>query len=50
LYSFNYKNYKDTFVRVRGGDKGHNVMYSEDDEPHFPFYWTANPRLIKGAL
>jgi hypothetical protein len=25
-------------------------MYSEDDEPLFPFYWTANPRLIKGAI
>jgi hypothetical protein len=25
-------------------------MYSEDNEPLFPFYWTANPRLIKGAV
>jgi hypothetical protein len=20
------------------------------DEPFFPFYWTANPRVIKGAV
>jgi hypothetical protein len=26
------------------------MMYLADDEPLFPFYWTANPRLIKGAI
>jgi hypothetical protein len=25
-------------------------MYFEDGEPLFPFYWTSNPRLIKGAV
>jgi hypothetical protein len=25
-------------------------MYSPDGEPLFPFYWTSNPRLIKGAI
>jgi hypothetical protein len=51
LYSSNYKNYKDTFVCVRGGDGGRDVMYSsDDDEPLFPFYWTTNPGLIKGAV
>jgi hypothetical protein len=25
-------------------------MYSEDNEPLFPFYWTVNPRLIKGDV
>jgi hypothetical protein len=25
-------------------------MYSSDDEPLFPFYWTTKPRLIKGAV
>jgi hypothetical protein len=25
-------------------------MYSEDNEPLFPFNWTTNPRLIKGAV
>jgi hypothetical protein len=48
--SSNYKNYKDTFVRVRGGDGCRDVMYSSDDEPLFPFYWTTKPRLIKGAV
>jgi hypothetical protein len=50
LYSSNYKNYKDTFVRVRGAEGVQNVMYSPDGEPLFPFYWTSNPRLIKGAI
>jgi hypothetical protein len=50
LYSSNYKNYKDTFVRVRGADGVQNVMYSSEGEPRFPFYGTSNPRLIKGAI
>jgi hypothetical protein len=25
-------------------------MYSPDDKPLFPFYWTTNPRLINGAI
>jgi hypothetical protein len=25
-------------------------MYSSDDTPLFPFYWTTNPRLIKGVV
>jgi hypothetical protein len=50
LYSSNYKNYKDTFVRVRCGEGGRDAMYSSDDTPLFPFYWTTNPRLIKGVV
>jgi hypothetical protein len=50
LYSFHYKNYKDSFVRVRGGEGCRDVMYSSDDEPLYPFYWTSRPRLIKGAI
>jgi hypothetical protein len=50
LYSSNYKNYKDTFMRVRCGEGGRDAMYSSDDTPLFPFYWTTNPRLIKGVV
>jgi ribosomal protein L16 Arg81 hydroxylase len=25
-------------------------MYMAGDEPFFPFYWTANPWVIKGAV
>jgi hypothetical protein len=25
-------------------------MYTADDTPLFPFYWTSNPRLIRGAI
>jgi hypothetical protein len=37
-------------VRVRGAEGIQNVMYSPDGEPLFHFYWTSNPRLIKGAI
>jgi hypothetical protein len=50
LYSSNYKHYKDTFVRVRGAEHCPSVMYSDDGAPLFPFHWTANPRLIRGAV
>ncbi|WJX33912.1 hypothetical protein P8452_22076 [Trifolium repens] len=50
LYSSNYKNYKDTFVRVRGAEYCPSVMYGDDGAPLFPFHWTANPRLIRGAI
>jgi hypothetical protein len=50
LFSSNYKNYKDTFLRVRGAVGVQNVMYSSEGEPLFPFYWTSNPRLVKGTV
>jgi hypothetical protein len=25
-------------------------MYDDDDTPLFPFHWTTNPRLIRGAV
>jgi hypothetical protein len=50
LYSSNYKNYKEAFVRVRGGEGCRGVMYADDDTPLFPFHWTTSPRLIRGAI
>ncbi|WJX66031.1 hypothetical protein P8452_50626 [Trifolium repens] len=50
LYSSNYRYYKDTFVRVRGAEHCPSVMYDDSGAPLFPFYWTDNPRLIKGAV
>jgi hypothetical protein len=50
LYSSNYKNYKETFLRVRGAEGIQNLMYSPEGEPLFPFHWTSNPRLVKGAI
>jgi hypothetical protein len=50
LYSSNYKNYKDAFVRVRGREDCRDVMYAADDTPLFPFHWTTSPRLIRGAI
>jgi hypothetical protein len=37
-------------VHVRGAEGVQSVMYSLEGEPLFPFYWTSNPRLIKGAI
>ncbi|KAK2443354.1 hypothetical protein QL285_014466 [Trifolium repens] len=50
LYSSNYKTYKDSFVHVRGAEHCRSVMYGDDGAPLFPFHWTANPRLIRGAI
>ncbi|WJX77404.1 hypothetical protein P8452_60719 [Trifolium repens] len=50
LYSSNYKNYKETFLRVRGADGVRDIMYSPEDEPLFPFHWTSIPRLVKGVI
>ncbi|CAJ2679794.1 unnamed protein product [Trifolium pratense] len=50
LYASNFKNFKDSFLRVRCDEKFPNLMYDEVDDPLFPFYWTDNPRLIKGTI
>jgi hypothetical protein len=49
LYANNFKNYQDSFFRIRGGPDCPDVMYDSDGAPLFPFYWSANPRLVKGA-
>ena len=48
VYSSNYKNYKDRFVRVRGGSSCPQVLYASDGHPRFPHYWTKNPLSITG--
>jgi hypothetical protein len=35
---------------VRGAEHCPSVMYNDDGTPLFPFHWTPNPRLIKGAI
>jgi hypothetical protein len=49
LYANNFKNYQDSFYRVRGGPACPDVMFDIDGSPLFPFYWSTNPRLVKGA-
>jgi hypothetical protein len=49
LYANNFKHYQDSFYRVRGGPNCQDVMYDSDGTPLFPFYWSPNPRLIKGS-
>jgi hypothetical protein len=50
LYSFHFKYYKDTFTRIRYGQRFPDVMFYDDGEPLFPFYWTTSPRIIRGAV
>jgi hypothetical protein len=49
LYASNFKNYKDTFLRVRGGPRFYDLMFDSEGDRLFPFYWTQHPRLIKGV-
>ncbi|MCH83583.1 hypothetical protein A2U01_0004409 [Trifolium medium] len=50
LFASNFKNYKNTFLCFRCGDNLPDLMFDDLSEPLFPFYWTSNPRLIKGAI
>jgi hypothetical protein len=49
LYASNFKNYQNTFLRIRHGPGLKDLMYDEMDQPLFPFYWTEDPRAIKGV-
>ncbi|GAU32940.1 hypothetical protein TSUD_153570 [Trifolium subterraneum] len=49
LYASNFKNYQDTFLRLRGGPKLPDLMYDSEGKRLFPFYWSDNPTLIKGV-
>jgi hypothetical protein len=49
LYASNFKNYKDTFLRIRSGSRLPGLMFDSEGKRLFPFYWTQNPRLIKGV-
>jgi hypothetical protein len=49
LYASNFKNYKGTFLRVRCGPRLRRLMFDSEGGHLFPFYWTQNPRLIKGV-
>jgi hypothetical protein len=49
LYASNFKGYQDSFYRVRGGPNCPDVMYDGDGSSLFPFYWSSNPRLVKGS-
>jgi hypothetical protein len=48
LYANNFKNYQDSFYRIRGCPDCQDVMYDSDGTPLFPFYWSKNPSLVKG--
>ncbi|GAU20583.1 hypothetical protein TSUD_33300 [Trifolium subterraneum] len=49
LFASNFKNYQDSFFRVRYGPGLPSLMYDTDGDRLFPFYWTEDPRAIKGV-
>ncbi|GAU48770.1 hypothetical protein TSUD_406130 [Trifolium subterraneum] len=49
LFASNFKNYQDSFFLVRYGPELPSLMYDTDGDRLFPFYWTEDPRAIKGV-
>jgi hypothetical protein len=49
LYASNFKNFRNTFFRVRCGPQLPDLMFDKDEVSLFPFYWTQNPCIIKGV-
>jgi hypothetical protein len=49
VYASNFKNFRNTFFRVRCGPQLPDLMFDKDEVPLFPFYWTQNPCIIKGV-
>ncbi|GAU51379.1 hypothetical protein TSUD_413120 [Trifolium subterraneum] len=49
LFASNFKNYQDSFFRVRYGPGLHSLIYDTDGDRLFPFYWTEDPRAIMGV-
>ncbi|GAU32076.1 hypothetical protein TSUD_53440 [Trifolium subterraneum] len=49
LFASNFKNYQDSFFRVRYGPGLPSLMYDTDGDRLFPFYWTEDPKAIKGV-
>ncbi|GAU42949.1 hypothetical protein TSUD_142860 [Trifolium subterraneum] len=49
LYASNFKNYQDSFLRIRCGPKLPDLMYDSERKPLFPFYWSADPRVVRGV-
>jgi hypothetical protein len=49
LYASNFKNYKDTFLRIRSGPCLPDLMFDPEGNRLFPSYWTQTPHLIKGV-
>ncbi|PNY05504.1 hypothetical protein L195_g001956 [Trifolium pratense] len=49
LFASHFKSYHDSFFRVRHGPPLARLMYDNNRNRLFPFYWTTDPRAIKGV-
>ncbi|GAU50708.1 hypothetical protein TSUD_301130 [Trifolium subterraneum] len=49
LYASNFKNYQDSFLCIRCGPKLPDLMYDSERKPLFPFYWSDDPRVVRGV-
>ncbi|MCH81039.1 hypothetical protein A2U01_0001817 [Trifolium medium] len=50
LYASNFKNYQDSFFRVRYGTGYPALMFDSENRRQFPFYWTPKPKLVRGVV
>ncbi|PNX74104.1 hypothetical protein L195_g030016 [Trifolium pratense] len=49
IFASNVKNYKNSFIKFRCGENFPGLLFGQNKEPLFPFYWTPNSRVIKGV-
>ncbi|KAJ1378911.1 hypothetical protein SESBI_47355 [Sesbania bispinosa] len=47
-YTSSYKKWKQKFFRVRGVGAMSTLLVSEDGSPHFPLFWSLEPRRVPG--
>ncbi|KAJ1430692.1 hypothetical protein SESBI_07517 [Sesbania bispinosa] len=45
-YTSSYKKWKQKFFRVRGSGLMSNLLVGEDRTPHFPLFWSLEPRRV----
>ncbi|KAJ1384315.1 hypothetical protein SESBI_42662 [Sesbania bispinosa] len=45
-YTSSYKKWKQRFFRVRGSGLMSNLLVGEDGTPHFPLFWSLEPRMV----
>ncbi|GAU24587.1 hypothetical protein TSUD_289480 [Trifolium subterraneum] len=49
LTAFEIDVLRDSFLHIRCGPKLPDLMYDSERKPLFPFYWSADPRVVRGV-
>ncbi|KAJ1433731.1 hypothetical protein SESBI_05874 [Sesbania bispinosa] len=45
-YTSSYKKWKQKFFKIRGSGLMSNLLVGEDGNPHFPLFWSLEPRRV----